>query len=96
MINGRSLTLLLLVVFPGAAVVGLSAYWGFVLDFPALVVANQRFESLVQQGAGQQDLFIAAHREQTHRMNVGFDGTWLVLGMLIMGVGIHGIAQTKD
>ncbi|MGL5083965.1 MAG: hypothetical protein ACRC8A_20970 [Microcoleaceae cyanobacterium] len=93
MMNWRSLLLFFLVIVPGVAVTGFSAYWGFVLDFPALVGANQQFEALVQQNADQQALFVAAHRENTHRLNVGFDGTWMVLGILIMGVGVHGIIR---
>jgi hypothetical protein len=71
-----------------------SAYWG-INDFIALVAANQRFEALATQGATQRELFIVAHRENTHRINVGFDGTWILLGGILAGIGIVGMVQVN-
>lgn len=90
----RNLILFLLLVLPGSAVVVVSAYWG-INDFIALVQANQRFNQLATQGANQRDLFVMAHRENTHRINVGFDGTWIVLGGILAGIGIQGIVRDK-
>lgn len=87
-----TIILFLLLVLPGSAVVVVSAYWG-VNDFMALVEANQRFNELATKGASQRDLFIIAHRENTHRINVGFDGTWIVLGGILAGIGIHGMVR---
>jgi hypothetical protein len=89
-----TLILFLLLVLPGSAVVVASAYWG-INDFSALVEANQRFSTLVTQGASQRDLFVIAHRENTHRINVGFDGTWILLGSILAGIGIVGIVQVN-
>lgn len=69
-----------------------SAYWG-INDFIALVQANQRFNQLATQGANQRELFVMAHRENTHRINVGFDGTWILLGGILAGIGIHGMVK---
>jgi hypothetical protein len=88
----KSLILLLLLVFPGSAVVVASTWWG-INDYIALVNANQRFQKLATQGAGQRELFIIAHQEDTHRINVGFDGTWILLGGILAGMGILGIVQ---
>lgn len=88
----RNLILFLLLVVPGSAVVVISAWWG-INDFIALVEANQRFQQLADRGAGQRELFILAHRENTHRINVGFDGTWLLLGGILAGIGIQGMVR---
>jgi len=88
----QKLILFLLLVLPGSAVVVVSSYWG-INDFIALVAANQRFNELVNRGAEQRQLFILAHRENTHRINVGFDGTWILLGGILAGIGIHGMVR---
>ena len=88
----RTLILFLLLVVPGSAIVVVSAYWG-IRDNMALVAANQRFNELVTKGASQRDLFVMAHRENTHRINVGCDGTWIVLGGILAGIGIHGMVR---
>jgi len=88
----KTLILLLLLVVPGSAVVVASTWWG-INDYIALVNANQRFQKLATQGASQRELFIIAHQENTHRINVGFDGTWILLGGILAGMGILGIVQ---
>jgi hypothetical protein len=88
----RKIILFLLLILPGSAVVAIFTYWGC-RDYMALVAANQRFTKLANQGASQRDLFIVAHRENTHRINVGFDGTWILLGGILAGMGILGIVQ---
>lgn len=88
----RRLILILLLVLPGSTVVVASTYWG-IRDYTALVAANQSFSELAKKGVSQRELFIAAHRENTHRINVGFDGTWIVLGGILAGMGILGIVQ---
>lgn len=90
----KRLILFLLLVVPGSAVVIASSWWGL-NDFVALVDANQRFQQLANQGAGQRELFIIAHQEDTHRINVGFDGTWILLGGILAAMGILGIMQTN-
>ncbi|MBO3459064.1 hypothetical protein G4P69_10205 [Aetokthonos hydrillicola CCALA 1050] len=80
--------LFVLIVLPGYAATFVSTYWG-INDFIALVAANRQFDALVKQGAGQRELFIIAHRENTHRINVGFDGTWILLGSILAGVGVQ-------
>lgn len=91
----RTLILLFLLVLPGSAVMLVSTYWG-INDFMALVGANQRFDELADQGASQRDLFVVAHRENTHRINVGFDGTWILLGGILAGIGIYGMLRVDQ
>lgn len=88
----KRLILFLLLVVPGSAVVVASAWWG-INDFMVLVKANQRFQELATQGASERELFVIAHRENTHRLNVGFDGTWILLGGILAGIGILGMTQ---
>lgn len=90
----RTLILFLLLVVPGSAVLVASTWWG-INDFIALVNANQRFQELANQGANQRDLFVMAHQEDTHRLNVGFDGTWILLGGILAGMGILGMVQRR-
>lgn len=84
--------LFFLLVLPGSAVMAFYTYWG-IRDYTALVSANQRFTELANKGVSQRELFILAHRENTHRINVGFDGTWILLGGILAGMGILGIVQ---
>ena len=90
--NRRKLILFVLLVVPGSAVAIASAWWG-INDFKALTAANQNFQKLADRGASQSELFVMAHRENTHRINVGFDGTWLLLGGILAGMGILGMVQ---
>lgn len=91
----QNIILLVFLVLPGSTAVALSTYWG-INDFIALVNANQQFESIVKQGASQRELFIVAHRENTHRVNVGFDGTWILLGGILAGMGIQGMVRISS
>jgi len=61
-----------------------------------LVNANNRFQERATQEATHTELFILAHRENTHRINVGFDGTWILLGGILAGMEILGIVQTHQ
>ncbi|AFZ14583.1 hypothetical protein Cri9333_3773 [Crinalium epipsammum PCC 9333] len=90
----RTLILFLLIVIPGSVVMVASTLWG-INDYMALVEANQRFQKLADEKASQSELFVMAHRENTHRLNVGFDGTWILLGGILAGMGILGIMQRK-
>jgi hypothetical protein len=81
-----------LLVVPGSATVVASTWWG-INDFNALTKANQNFQQLATQKASQTELFVMAHRENTHRINVGFDGTWVLLGGILAGMGIVGMMQ---
>lgn len=89
----KKLILFSLLVVPGSITVLASTWWG-INDFMALTNANQAFQKSATTGASQRELFIIAHRENTHRLNVGFDGTWMLLGDILAGIGILGTTQT--
>jgi hypothetical protein len=79
-----------LFVIPGFTGVILSGYWGYA-DFVKLTAAETNFQQLVIAKANQRELFIAAHRENIHRLNVAAEGAWIGLGLITAGVGIIGM-----
>jgi hypothetical protein len=81
-----------LLIVPGFTGVLLSGYWGYA-DFVKLTEAERNFQQLVVKKADQKELFIAAHRENIHRLNVAAEGVWIGLGLITAGVGIIGIIQ---
>ena len=88
----KNLVFLTLLVIPGLTGVLLSGYWGYV-DFMKLTQTERNFQQLVISKANQRELFIAAHRENIHRLNVAAEGVWLGLGLITVGVGMIGIVQ---
>ncbi|BAY31160.1 hypothetical protein NIES2107_30140 [Nostoc carneum NIES-2107] len=96
--NIRKAILLITLVIPGLAVVGISLYW-FILDYDALGKAENNVERLakdakVKVSYGQLDY--AYHRTLAHRINVFADGTWGLLGGVITAIGIHGLATVRE
>ncbi|MDZ8067196.1 MAG: hypothetical protein RMY64_16500 [Nostoc sp. DedQUE08] len=94
--NARIAILLITLVFPGLAVVGVSLYW-FNLDYAALIKAENYVENLVEVGGivNDRQLEYAYHRTYIHRINVFADGTWGLLGGVITALGIHGLVTIK-
>ncbi|MDZ7961716.1 MAG: hypothetical protein RMY34_28205 [Aulosira sp. DedQUE10] len=89
--NIRKTILLITLVIPGLAVVGISLYW-FILDYNALGKAEINIERLAKEGkVSDRQLDYAYHRTLAHRINVFADGTWGLLGGVITGLGIHGL-----
>jgi len=78
-----------LLVVPGALAVGLSGYWAF-WDYSALVRADSQVQELARTGSDR-ELAMAIHRNEVHRANVAAEGTWLLLGAILAGIGIHGM-----
>ncbi|MFN6537818.1 MAG: hypothetical protein RM021_015795 [Nostoc sp. EkiNYC01] len=94
--NARIAILLVTLVFPGLAVVGVSLYW-FNLDYAALIKAEKYVENLVNQTeVNDRRLQYAYHRTYIHRINVFADGTWGLLGGIIAALGIHGIGNRES
>ncbi|MBD2205896.1 hypothetical protein H6G33_27350 [Calothrix sp. FACHB-1219] len=94
--NTRKIILLITLVIPGLAVVGVSLYW-FILDYAALGKAEIYIEQLARnKQASDRQLDYAYHRTLAHRINVFADGTWGLIGGLITGLGIHGIATIQE
>jgi hypothetical protein len=94
--NIRKAVLLITLVIPGLAVVGLSLYW-FILDYDALGKAENYIEKLAKDPkASDRQLDYAYHRTLAHRINVFADGTWGLIGGVITGLGIHGLATINE
>ncbi|MBE8985898.1 hypothetical protein [Nostoc sp. LEGE 12450] len=94
--NTRKAILLITLVFPGLAVVGVSLYW-FNLDYAALIKAENYVTNLVEVGkVNDRQLEYAYHRTYIHRINVFADGTWGLLGGVITALGIHGLVTVRD
>lgn len=75
----------MIIVNAGVAGIIASAFWG-IQDYTALVQANQRLERSATT-VSERQFQLLAHRENTHRINVGFDGTWLLLSGILAAVG---------
>lgn len=87
----RALTLLLLVILPGAGLSGFSGYWLF-RDWAALTASNQRFVQIASvANPSQTDLMIAAAAEDRHRINCFAEGVGVLLGTVVWAIGIHGL-----
>jgi hypothetical protein len=89
--NGRLWALLLLVVLPGAAFMGGSAYFLFP-DWTRLTASYQNYQKLAASpGATLRDLAVAEAAENRHRLNCFAEGIGVLLGSVILSTGIHGI-----
>ncbi|MEM1168988.1 MAG: hypothetical protein AAGJ08_07925 [Cyanobacteria bacterium P01_H01_bin.35] len=66
----------------GIFVVGISAYWG-ALDFMRLTQANQKITESYLELSDREFQYLLS-REKTHRINVGFEGTWILMGIGII------------
>ncbi|MDZ8055697.1 MAG: hypothetical protein RMX68_010215 [Aulosira sp. ZfuVER01] len=94
--NIRKAILLITLVIPGLAVVGISLYW-FILDYDALGKAENYIEKLAKdEKVNDRQLDYAYHRTLAHRINVFADGTWGLIGGVITGLGIHGLATIPE
>jgi hypothetical protein len=90
----KNLVFFTLIIIPGMTGLLCSGYWGYA-DFIKLTAAEHNFQQLVVQKADQKSLFIAAHRENIHRINVAAEGVWMGLGLIAVGVGIIGMLQQE-
>ena len=66
----------------GIFVVVISTYWG-ALDFMGLTQANQKITQSALELSDREFQYLLS-REKTHRINVGFEGTWILLGIGII------------
>ena len=86
----KNLVFFTLLIVPGLTGALLSSYWGYT-DWIRLTEAERNFQQLVVSKANQRELFIAAHRENIHRLNVAAEGCWMGLGAIVVGIGAIGI-----
>ncbi len=66
----------------GIFVVGISTYWG-ALDFMRLTQVNQKLAQSAFKLSDREFQYLLS-RENTHRINVGFEGTWILMGIGII------------
>lgn len=90
----RQAALILLLVLPGLAVTAVSAHY-LLQDWRALSAAFRHFESAVRSGAPLRDLFIAAEMDRIYRTNCFADGIGALLGLLLGGLGMHGLCTLR-
>ena len=83
----RSITCLLGTAI-GTAIVLISAYWGF-NDTVRLNQANAELTKSASQ-LSQREFDYLLSREQAHRINVGFEGTWIVMGIIVIVLSNQG------
>jgi hypothetical protein len=83
-----------LLIVPGLTGALLSGYWGYA-DWIRLTEAERNFQQLAANKADQRQLFIAAHRENIHRLNVAAEGVWIGLGLITTGIGMLGIIDRE-
>ncbi len=87
----RSLALLLLVILPGLASSGVSAYY-LLPDWIALTASAKQYRQLAASPTSTlKDLAIAEAAETRHRINCFAEGIGVVLGLAIVAIGIHGL-----
>jgi hypothetical protein len=88
--NLRVLALLVLVVLPGVAFMGISSFYLFP-EWATLTASHQQYQTLAASGASERDLSIAQAAENRHRLNCFAEGVGVLLGGVIAAIGIHGI-----
>lgn len=73
-----------LVVVGGLSVIATTFYWG-VFDYNA----SYRADKLLSSGKfADKDLVMLMYKADAHRMNVWFEGTWLIMGGILSGIGL--------
>lgn len=73
-----------LVVLGGLAVIGTTFYWGS-FDYNAAY----RVDKMLTSGKYKdKDLVMLMYKADAHRMNVWFEGTWLIMGGILSSVGL--------
>ncbi|MBI3944963.1 MAG: hypothetical protein HY321_03525 [Armatimonadetes bacterium] len=86
--------LLVCLVLPGAVV----AVWSLLMfwrDWPLLQDAMAAYTLRVREGADLRALFVAEASQDVHRINVFCEGVWGLLGAILAGIGLHGIALLR-
>lgn len=86
----RQAVLLLFIVLPGLAAVGVCGYFLF-SDWTALSAAFSRFERVAAGNGDLRSVFIAQSLQQAYRINCFADGVGVLLGAILAAVGVHGL-----
>jgi hypothetical protein len=71
------------VVVGGITCMATTFYWGF-FDYHAAYQADQL---LNKKQLSEKEFVIAMYKADAHRMNVWFEGTWLIMGGILTAMG---------
>lgn len=71
-------------VVGGVAVMATTFYWGY-FDYHAAYQADKRLQS---SQISEKELVMTMYRADAHRMNVWFEGTWLIMGGILSAIGL--------
>ena len=86
----RQQLLLVLVVLPGiAGFIGFGYY--ALVDWESLQKAYGYFNTMAQNRATLEILFVAEAQQNIHRINLFADGVWTLLSGIVASIGLHGI-----
>jgi hypothetical protein len=89
----RYLSLLLLVVVPGIMTAMISLFYLFP-EWQALDRSYQNYVRIVKSPNSKvQDILIAEAAENRHRINCFAEGIGVLLGIVIISIGVHGICN---
>ena len=72
----------------GVAIIMISSTWG-IADYLALDQANQKLRESAVELPEREFRFVLS-REEAHRINVGFEGTWLLMGVIVVVLSNQG------
>ncbi|MDD3926585.1 MAG: hypothetical protein PHT33_07995 [bacterium] len=86
----RRIALIILLIIPGLLIASFCGYYAL-KDYAALHVAYEQYHRVVASNAGINELFAAYSRQDIHRINLFADGVWTLIGVLLAGIGLHGL-----
>jgi len=86
----RPIALIVLLIIPGVVVVALCTQYAC-KDWPQLQAAYQHFRALAEANASLSAIIVAEAAQNAHRINLFAEGTGMLLGALLAGLGIHGL-----
>jgi hypothetical protein len=86
----RRQLLLVSLLLPGiSGVIGFGYYT--LIDWQSLQKAYGYFNTVAQNKAALEILFVAEAQQNIHRINLFADGVWTLLSGIIASIGLHGI-----
>jgi hypothetical protein len=86
----RHQLLIVSIILPGVLGVIVFGYYALI-DWQSLQKAYNYFNTVVQNKASLETLFVAESQQNIHRINLFADGVWTMLSGIIAAIGLHGI-----
>lgn len=65
------------------------------LDWGQLQADYDHLRAVSASDANLREVFVAREAQDIHRVNLAADGTWFLLGALLMGPGVHGLCGAR-